>query len=172
MPLIKIDYDREQAVEYAHKWAYKRNPQYYDFSNIGGDCTNYASQCLYEGCKIMNFTPTFGWYYISVDDRAPAWTSVEYLYRFLTTNEGAGPFAKDVLMSEVMPGDLVQIKFNGKSLFGHTPVILSANNAKNINDIYISAHSSDCDCRPLSTYQNVNEMRFLHIVGARQEERE
>ena len=50
------------------------NPKYYNFQNIGGDCTNFASQVLYAGSGIMNYTPTFGWYYINVNDRAPAWT--------------------------------------------------------------------------------------------------
>ena len=50
-------YDREAAVEYANKWAYGRNPRFYDFSQLGGDCTNFASQCIYAGSGIMNYTP-------------------------------------------------------------------------------------------------------------------
>lgn len=42
-------YDREKAVAYAHKWAYGRNPAYADFSAMGGDCTNFLSQCLHAG---------------------------------------------------------------------------------------------------------------------------
>ena len=33
-------YNRQLAVEYAHRWAYDRNPKYYNFSGIGGDCAN------------------------------------------------------------------------------------------------------------------------------------
>lgn len=50
-----VDYDRPQAVAYARKWAFGRNSQYYDFSGLGGDCTNFVSQCLYAGSKVMNF---------------------------------------------------------------------------------------------------------------------
>jgi hypothetical protein len=57
------DYDRRAAVEYAHRWAYGRNPRYYDFEKLGGDCTNFASQCLYAGSGVMNYTPQLGWYY-------------------------------------------------------------------------------------------------------------
>ena len=60
-----LPYNRRAAVAYAHKWAYTRNPAFYDFSEIGGDCTNFASQCLYAGTGIMNFTPDFGWYYMT-----------------------------------------------------------------------------------------------------------
>ena len=32
----------------------------------------------------------------------------------------------------------------------------------------VSAHSYDCDCRPLSTYP-INKLRCLHIEGVRKE---
>jgi len=34
-----MEYNRANAVAYAKKWAYGRNPKYYDFSDLGGDCT-------------------------------------------------------------------------------------------------------------------------------------
>ena len=55
------EYDRRAAVAYARKWAFTRNPEYYDFNGIGGDCTNFASQCVFAGAGFMNRTPTFGW---------------------------------------------------------------------------------------------------------------
>ena len=65
-------YDREAAVLYAHQWAYGRNPLFYDYEHLGGDCTNFASQCIYAGSGVMNFTPTYGWYYIDANRKAPA----------------------------------------------------------------------------------------------------
>ena len=104
-----LSYQRTAAVEYARRWAFGRNPAYYDFSGIGGDCTNFASQCIFAGAGVMNFTPTFGWFYRSVNDRTPSWTGVEYLYNFLIHNEGAGPYAKEVPLSELEVGDVVQL---------------------------------------------------------------
>ena len=46
-------YKRDDSVKYAKKWAYLRNPKYYNYDAIGGDCTNFVSQCIYEGCKVM-----------------------------------------------------------------------------------------------------------------------
>ena len=66
------EYDRAAALAYARKWALGRNPAYYDFSRIGGDCTNFASQCIFAGAGEMNFTPTFGWFYRSANDRTPS----------------------------------------------------------------------------------------------------
>ncbi len=59
MPLYP--YDRRAAVRYAHAWAYGRNPRFYDYELIGGDCTNFASQCLYAGARVMDYAPTYGW---------------------------------------------------------------------------------------------------------------
>ena len=53
---IDAKYDRNNAVEYAKRWALSRNPRYYDFHGIGGDCTNFASQCIYAGAGVMNYT--------------------------------------------------------------------------------------------------------------------
>ena len=70
--LKELGYDRQRAVAYARRWAYSRNPLFYNFTGIGGDCTNFISQCLLAGCCVMNCTPTFGWYYRNASDRAPA----------------------------------------------------------------------------------------------------
>ena len=81
----EIPYNRIAAVAYARRWALDRNPAFYDFENIGGDCTNFASQCIYAGAGIMNFTPVMGWYYNSPSDRTASWSGVEYLYNFLAS---------------------------------------------------------------------------------------
>ena len=89
-------YDRQAAVDYAHRWAYHRNPDFYSFDELGGDCTNFASQCLYAGAGVMDYTPTFGWYYNSQYSRAPAWTGVPFFYNFLTRKkETPGPVGEE-----------------------------------------------------------------------------
>ena len=82
--MVILEYDRARALAYAQKWAFSRNPQYYNFDWLGGDCTNFASQCLFAGTGVMNDTLELGWYYRSLNDRAAAWTGVEYFYKFLT----------------------------------------------------------------------------------------
>ena len=134
-------YDRRAAVLYAHRWAYGRNPAFYDYENLGGDCTNFASQCIYAGSGIMNFTPTFGWYYIDANQKAPAWTGVPYLH----------------------PGDLIQLSFNGTD-FRHSPVVVSVGHPVAPENVLIAAHSYDADNRPLSTY-DYQGIRFLAIFG-------
>ena len=170
MPLGTFEYDREKAVAYANRWAYFRNPEYYDFSELGGDCTNFASQCIFAGSGIMNFEPVYGWFYISPDNRTASWTGVEYLYNFLVNNDGVGPFGRNVPIEEVQPGDILQFR-NAKDVFPHTPVITEVRGrVPSVNNIIVAAHSYDCACRPLSSYV-YEEIRFVHIEGVRFEER-
>ena len=163
-----IPYDRRAAVAYAHKWAYGRNPAYYDFSEIGGDCTNFASQCLYAGTGIMNFTADFGWYYIDATDRAPAWTGVPFFWEFMTRPQPTtGPVGIQVNMNLLQPGDFVQLRFEDSGeVFAHTPVVVSVGSVPSLDNILVAAHSNDADYRPLDSYKKVVEWRFLHIVGA------
>ena len=87
----EIPYNRNAAVDYARIWALGRNPSYYNFDDVGGDCTNFVSQCIYAGAQAMNYTSVLGWYYRSSYDRTASWSGVEYLYKFLVNNMGLGP---------------------------------------------------------------------------------
>ena len=153
-------YDRSAAVAYARKWALKRNPAYYDFENIGGDCTNFASQCIYAGARTMNFTPDTGWYYRFAYDRAAAWTGVEYLYNFLVSNKSVGPYGHVVSKNLAQPGDIVQLGTrSGK--FYHSPVITAVTPT-----ILVAAHTYDVLDTPLYLY-DFDIARFIHIDGVR-----
>ena len=167
--MIIKDYDRRAAVEYARKWAFKRNPNYYNFDNLGGDCTNFASQCVYAGSGVMNYTPTFGWYYISPDRRTASWTGVEYFYNFLTGNkegigDGAGPFAEEVSADKIEIGDIIQLgRANGD--FYHSPVVVGFSGGVPL----IAAHTFDAYGRPINTY-TFERIRYIHILGVRTQE--
>ena len=163
-----MEYDREKAVAYARRWAFARNPAYYDFSRVGGDCTNFASQCLYAGAPVMNYTPDIGWYYRSINDRAAAWTGVEYFYRFLTENAtlggingGDGPFAKESPLADLRVGDFVQFG-NVAGDFYHTPIVVGFSE----NTPLLAAHSNDVFGRSLYSY-SFSRLRCLHILGVR-----
>ena len=163
MPSI-LQYDRQKAVEYAHRWAFERNPRFGDFAGIGGNCTNFVSQCLYAGVGVMNYTPTFGWYYNSMNDRAPAWTGVKYLYNFLTGNKGVGPWATEIDSTRILPGDIIQLA-NYLEQYHHTMIVVAVNGYKP-EDILVAANSYDSDNRKLSTY-DYKQIRYLHIEGVR-----
>lgn len=154
-------YNRQAAINYAEEWALKRNPAYYDFEKLGGDCTNFASQCIYAGSKIMNHKKVFGWYYYSINNRTPSWTGVSYLYNFLISNDGVGPFAEKTDRQNIQPGDIVQLGKNTGNFY-HSPVVVAVDE----NEIYLAAHTYDAYMRPLSSYI-YEQARFVHILGVR-----
>ncbi len=151
-------YNREKAISYAKKWAYDRNPKYYNYDRIGGDCTNYISQCIYCGSGVMNYDKN-GWYYRNGNDKSPAWTGVEFLYKFITQNKGISIFGKEVKENEVQIGDIIQLSFDGK-VYSHSLIIID-----NMN-LAIASHTFDVYNRKLSTY-NYKNARFIHIEGVR-----
>lgn len=162
-----VNYDREKVLDYARRWALSRNPEYYDFSSIGGDCTNFASQCVYAGCGVMNYTPEVGWYYISVDDRSPSWTGASFFYNFMTENNGVGPFGVETALENCLPGDIIQLE-NERGEYYHTLVLTSIRTGLFRRRYYVSAHSIDAYERSLSAY-NFASLRCVHILGARKE---
>lgn len=151
-------YKRELATGYAERWALSRNPRYYDFDPLGGDCTNFISQCLYAGCGVMNYTKTFGWYYKNLNDRSPAWTGVGELYKFLTSNKGSGPQAKLCELGEAEVGDILQLgTMDGR--FYHSLIIMRAP-----PEVLVAAHTDNALFRHLSSYSFEN-IRALHIFN-------
>ena len=164
------EYNRARAVRYAKEWALRRNPLFIDFTGRGGDCTNFVSQALYAGTCQMNFTADFGWYFISPEDRAPAWTSVEYFYdfitgerQFITRNGGIGPFGIETDAAGVFEGDVVQLA-DSSGDFYHTLMITGFSGGQTL----VSAHSNDALDKPLSEY-NFADLRYIHIEGVRME---
>lgn len=158
-------YNREKALQYAKRWAMDRNPKYYNFDQVGGDCTSFVSQILYEGSGIMNYGLN-GWYYRNGNDKAPAWSGVEYLYSFLIRNKGIGPYGREVGIKEIEKGDIVQLSFDGKK-FHHTLAIVDIiKDIKKISNILIAAHTEDSYNRRISTY-TFNRIRFIKIDGVR-----
>ncbi len=107
----------------------------------------------------MNFTPLFGWFYRSTNDRTPSWTGVEYLYNFLVGNDGVGPRAVEVNLDELEIGDIVQLGYANGDFF-HSPVVVEITGS----EIYVAAHTFDTFGKPLSAY-NAPRRRGLHITG-------
>ena len=160
-----IDYDRQSAVQYAKKWALSRNPEFYNYSDIGGDCTNFASQCVYAGTGVMNYLPNFGWYYINANDKSPSWTGVEFFYNFIIENRGVGPFGEERDLKEISPGDIIQLG-DSEGNFYHSLILTAIRRTFSGRIYYICAHSNDAYQRNLSTYR-FESIRCIHILGAR-----
>ena len=166
--LVDIPYNRARAIEYARRWALSRNPLFLDFTGRGGDCTSFVSQCIFAGCGVMNYTETFGWYYITSNNRAPAWAGVDEFFDFITgapeflaQNGGTGPRGFNVTdANDIEVADVIQLQ-NSRGEFYHSLIISDITN----EDILVCAHSDDALDRPLSTY-NYASLRVIHIERA------
>ncbi len=163
MILVK-EYQRDRAVMYARKYALVRNPLYATFAGIGGNCTNFISQCVLAGSCVMNFTPVYGWFYLSTNRRSASWTGVDFFYDFMTQNTDVGPFAVEYALEDAEIGDIIQLS-NGANYY-HSLIITKIEDG----EIYICANSNDALDRPLSSYDYVN-LRVIHIQGVRYDTR-
>lgn len=158
---VTKEYNRNQVWEYALTWALDRNPLFFDFTEAGGDCTNFASQCILAGSCMMNYTPVYGWYYVDVNNRTASWTGVEFLYNFLTQNTGVGPYAHVIQNGRLEIGDIIQLS-NRNGVYYHTLVVTGVRPRTYL----VAAHTNDVRERPLSTY-SYYRARFIHIDGVR-----
>lgn len=154
-----IEYDREKACNYAEKWALLRNSNYLNFDGIGGDCTNFASQCLYAGVGVMNYTKDVGWYYNSPGDRAAAWSDAGYFRKFMLTNNSIGPIGVARSINSLDLGDFISLD-DGTHPY-HTLIVTGFHN----NTPLVCAHTDDAYMRSIETYNYISAFG-IHIIGA------
>ncbi len=159
--LMTKPYNRERAKEYAKRYAFSQNPIFGNFAEIGGNCTNFVSQAIYAGTCVMNYTAVYGWFYISLNERSPSWTGVDFFYNFMTGNKGVGPFGEETTSDNLEIGDVIQLG-NNTDGFYHTLLIVGFEE----NDILVAAQTDNAYLRPLSTY-TYDFSRYIKILGAR-----
>jgi hypothetical protein len=130
-----------------------------DFTTMGGDCTNFISQCLAAGgipmTRPSGTSPIgdTGWYYIDANHRAAAFSGVQPLYDFLIKS-GIG---REAPIETLETGDIIQLSFDGEK-FGHSLLVTEpGTNPK------VATHSMDSFNRPLSSYGYVLA-RGIHII--------
>jgi hypothetical protein len=174
------------AANYADYWYDKFNPVYYNFTGLGGDCTNFVSQAMYEGgsavqtgkCDINNYCDG-GWYYIknlSPIERSPSWAGVVELYDFLVTHKNLwtkGPFAEevypDIANNNFQPlyfGDIIQYDWEPNGEYNHSVIIDGFTGGVP----QIASHSDAYRDVPYTynIYDYPNQtIRFIHILGVK-----
>ena len=153
-------YNRLKAVEYAYRWWDKRNPLFYNFDDLGGDCTNFVSQCLYFGGIPMNFAE-MGWFYSNLNLRAPAWTGVDEFFSFATSNNsGTGVKVKQIIKNQIQIGDVIQLQLLGENEFHHSLFVTQIYNG----EIFVTCHTADAKDRLLDLY-NAEKIRYLKVLN-------
>ena len=91
-------YNGTKAAAYAKQYANGYNPAYPVF---GADCTNFVSQCVYDGGMPMLVGGTDAhWYIYNVNERSPSWAGADYFMRHWTKVRSSGYYgrAREVLI--------------------------------------------------------------------------
>jgi len=153
-------YNRNKAIEYAKTYVYNYNPAYYNFSNIGGDCTNFVSQCVHAGNKPMDYSPN-GWFYNSSFSRSPSWTSVEDFWNYGLNGKSFKIIEVDIKNLEI--GDIVQFYNSRTNRYYHNVIITKIIYPISIKNILVTSHDNNAYNKSLAMYGNIIH-RFGKII--------
>lgn len=162
------NFDRNSMVNYANKYAYSRNPNYGDFSKLGGDCTNFVSQIIKAGGAPFDTTGSYTWYYYNMNNRSPSWSGVWYLYNYLINNDYIGPQGKLANTNEILygikVGDPVFIDFDRDGTLDHAVSITSYQRGDS-SKTKVASHTIDRKNYPLSSYRGRMNYVRLKVFG-------
>jgi hypothetical protein len=161
-------YNRTRVRNYALRWAEDRNPDYPDYSRGGGDCTNFASQCMRAGGFPMGLrSGVWSWWGSSLGSGKP-WRVVADFQRYFRVKGWATPCD----WNELDSGDLVFLGRQGASTFTtHVmvvsrvePVRMEHPTAK--NHVFLCGHTLDQTDNPLWVVAKNWGVQFWKVADA------
>ena len=151
-------YNRSKAASYARTYAMSYNPNYpnYGYPNGNGDCTNFVSQCVYDGGMPMKVGSTDAYWYYNSSGRSPSWAGADYFMRHWTKVRSSSYYGrayevriytKDYIMNNkatfgsfLSIGDIVQVLNETDSKASHSIIVSEKTNNTTIN---YCAHSNN-----------------------------
>ncbi|GAB6169936.1 hypothetical protein JCM1393_23960 [Clostridium carnis] len=174
---IEGNYNRKKAAEYAVSNGLTINSKYKNYEKLGGDCTNFSSQCIKEGGIPFDNLGPYKWFWYSDNKRTPSWTSANEFRKYAINNNrensnNFGLIACETTFQDINLSDLVQFKDAT-----HTMVVTGCiyqkedkgDPWKNKKDILISQHSGSEIGRlvdyPLSVKPISKGRFFIKIKG-------
>lgn len=172
-PMPKGIYKREKAVAYAKKYALIPNTkEWKNYESMGGDCTNFTSQCLFEGEIPFDHQGKYvidKWYWYSDHYRTPSFTSADAFKDYAIRNEGFGLVAKLGDMQTMEIGDIVQLGDLSQTTHSMlvVDIIRDEEDPRITKDLLVAQHSGVGGIRgyniPLST--KPDERLYYNILG-------
>ncbi|MBR0418231.1 MAG: amidase domain-containing protein [Erysipelotrichaceae bacterium] len=165
-------YDRDKAVAYADTYYHERNKDWYNFTDEGGNCQNYASQCLLQGGIEMDFYGEEQWKcyindpdydpYINEDEtpegRTRSWVNVGYFYNYAKYNEGKGLVAEaNANLYYAQPSDIIMV---GNGGLAHTVIVSKVVDGH----ILVDSNSIDMKDYPIEAY-TYTDIMLIKILG-------
>ena len=126
MPIVDM-YSKNNAALYAGRYGADPNRlQYIYISRLeGGDCTNFASQCIRAG----GLSDTNGWYYNNSSSYSASWVNVELLRDYLMNNGLARGYYQDVPNYPASAGGVrgTLIQFSDGYSWHHSAIMMGHN---------------------------------------------
>ena len=159
-------YDRQAAYGYAYKWWSGRNPHYNDYSNSGGDCANFGSQCLIAGGLSLwrGYDGNGGGVYSSSNGTIPY---CDYLHDNLVKYQNV-QFAYVTSSNFSVPswlevGDIIIFGNASGDHWQHTTIVVYRNG----NTVNVAAHSTDRWNYSITNYfpSEFDRINYYHIVN-------
>ncbi len=175
--VTNTDYDRRRAVAYAKEWCNKRNYNgvYLAYDMYGGNCQNFASQCIHAGGIAMDYKgyAECQWKFYSqtqnnkqtASGRSYSWTGVDPFYTYATLNRTSGLICQaDLALEYAQPGDVIQV--GAYYEWRHSLVVTDVmfDDEGNLQDIIVASNTADRWNYPLSAYIYTYP-RLIHILG-------
>lgn len=166
-------YMREKAVAYAKKYALTPNTkEWKNYEEWGGDCTNFVSQCLFEGNIPFDHQGRYindKWYWYSDHYRTPSFTSATAFKDYMLRNKGFGLVARLGSLQTMQLGDIVQL--GDLQMTTHSMIVVDIvkdeNDINVTKDLLIAQHSGVGGIRgyniPLSSKPNARV--YYNILG-------
>jgi hypothetical protein len=152
-------YNRAAAVMYAINYVFNPNSNYPDYSNYGGDCTNFASQCLEAGGWTQISSGTNKWFHNkgyttppSSTYRSPSWTSASSLQAFL--NRSSRVASSPASSRDLNIGDILQLTSSSSAY--HTTIVSRRTVVNGITKIEV--HYRNASGYPAQAYANITTL--------------
>ena len=158
-------YDRAVAYDYLMAYCDKRNPAWYAYDEVGGNCMNFGSQVLLAGGIPEDEKGDEEWYWDGQNDLDLSWINVGRFYDYCRDNEGFGLVADTeagYYTGEV--GDVLIVGFAGDHR--HTTVIshVVKDETGDTVDYLISCNTTNYRDFPASAYYYTFH-RLIKIYG-------
>lgn len=158
-------YDRAAAYDYLMAYCDERNPAWYAYDEVGGNCMNFGSQVLLAGGIPEDEKGDEEWYWDGQNDLDLSWINVGRFYDYCRKNDGFGLVADTeagYYTGEV--GDVLIVGFNGDHR--HTTIIsdIVKDKAGNTVDYLISCNTTNYRDFPASAYYYTFH-RLVKIFG-------
>jgi len=153
---VSNPYNRDKAKAYIDKYCLNKNDDYYDYSDEGGNCQNYVSQCINAGGIEMDYSDS-EWYYNYPLEYSSSWTSTYWFYEYITENENDGIVAiSDNNLYYGQIGDVIQVGYDDE--YRHSTIISDIVDGH----ILINSNSVDLTNYPIDAY--VYPLKRLIII--------